>query len=238
MSKKIVSASLGFFLIFLCGCKEADLQQVARAIEGYQPGLDQATVVAGLKQALEIGTGNSVQKTGKPGGFSDNPALKILVPEKFSKLAKTMRKYGMASYVDRFELQMNRSAEAASIEAKAVFINSIKQMTLDDAWGILKGPDDAATQYFRRTTSSELRQKFKPIITSSMNKVGFYSDYKKLLTTYQSLPLSDKPNLNIEDYVMDKTLTGLFSLVAEEEAKIRHDPAARVTDLLRRVFGS
>lgn len=231
-------------LIPLLGCKDVDLQQVASAIEQYQQleqgqgVLDRQTVVAGLKQALEVGTNNSVTKTSKTGGFSNDPVIKILVPEQMSKLAKNMRRYGFGEHVDRFEAQMNRSAELASVEAKSLFIDSISNMSIGDAWAILKGPENAATQYFRQNTESKLRQRFKPVISNSMAKVGFYSDYRKLLETYQSLPLVEKPNLDIEHYILQKTLDGLFFKVEEEEIKIRRNPAARVTELLQKVFSN
>lgn len=226
-------------LVFLIGCKDVDLQQVGAALEAYQQQqspLDEKTVVKGLKQALQVGTRNSVSKTSQKGGYSDNPLIRIGIPQKLSKTASTLRSVGLGGYVDQFEIQMNRAAESASVEAKQVFINSISQMTLTDGWSILRGPDDAATQYFKRTTGNQLRTKFKPIITSSMSKVGFYSDYKKLLNAYDALPLTNKPDLNIENYILQKSLDGLFVMVAAEEKKIRHDPVARVTDLLKRVF--
>ncbi|TQV88101.1 DUF4197 domain-containing protein [Aliikangiella coralliicola] len=220
----------------LTGCKNVDLQQVADTLQQYQTPLDEKTVVAGLKQALEVGTNNSVSKTSQIGGFSNNPLIRIAVPKELDKTASTLRKFGLGRYVDKFELQMNRSAESASKEAKQVFLESIAQMTLTDAWNILRGPNDAATQYFRRTTEARLSTKFKPIISSSMNKVGFYQDYKSLLNAYDALPLTTKPDLNIENYILQSSLDGLFKLVAQEEGKIRQDPAARVTELLQRVF--
>lgn len=236
-----ISILFSLLLLSVIGCKNVDVQQVASALEQYQQatnnnGLSRETLVAGLKEALEVGTGNSVAKTSVNGGFSNDAMIKILVPEPMAKLASNMRKYGFGSYVDRFELQMNRSAEMASAEAKHLFIDSISQMSIQDAWSILNGPDNAATQYFRQTTEVKLKSRFKPVIAESMSKVGFYSDYRKLLSTYQSLPISDKPNLDIENYILQRTLDGLFIKVAEEEAKIRNNPAARVTELLRRVF--
>jgi len=133
---------------------------------------------------------------------------------------------------------MNRAAESASKEAKQIFISSISQMSFTDAWQILRGSDDAATQYFKRTTSLQLRSKFRPIIQKSMQKVGFYQDYRTLLKTYDAIPFTKKPDLNIETYILQKSLDGLFTLVAQEEKKIRHDPVARVTDLLERVFSN
>lgn len=223
-------------LLLTIGCKNVDLQQVESVLKDYQRPLDNQTIVAGLKQALEIGTSNSVNQTSQEGGYFNNPLIKIALPQELEKPAKTLRKFGLGSYVDSFEKQMNRAAESASKEAKQVFYNSIRQMTISDAVSILRGPDNAATSYFRRVNESQLRNKFAPIVNQSMQKVGFYQDYRNLLKTYDALPLTDKPNLDIEQHILDKSLDGLFLLVAEEEKKIRDNPAARVTELLRRVF--
>ncbi len=220
----------------LIGCKDADLNQIGNAIRQTQQPLNEKTVVAGLKQALEIASQNTVQQTSKLGGYSDNPLIKIVIPEKLIKTADTLKKIGLGHYVEQFEVQMNRAAETASVEAKAIFINSISTMSLADGWNILRGPDDAATQYFKTTTGQQLSQKFKPVITKSMAKVGFYDDYKKLLRAYYAIPFTEKPDLNIENYILEQSLNGLFVLVAQEEKKIRDNPAARVTELLQRVF--
>jgi hypothetical protein len=225
--------------LFLIGCKNVDLQQVSDVLAEYQQTpLDEKTVVNGLKEALQVSTRNTVSQTSKSGGYSNNPLIKIVMPEKLSKVESTLKNVGLGSYVDKFELQMNRAAESASVEAKQVFIKSILNMSLTDGWNILKGSDDAATQYFKRTTGSELTDKFRPIITRSMNNVGFYSDYKKLMSSYDKLPFTTKPDLNIENYILEKSLDGLFLMVAAEEKKIRTDPAARVTDLLKKVFSN
>ncbi|MCW8857276.1 MAG: DUF4197 domain-containing protein [Kangiella sp.] len=220
----------------LSSCKTTDVQRVLDTLGGANQPLSEQTVVAGLKQALEVGTENAVFKTNKTGGFSNNSLIKIMVPEQFSDVATKVRQIGLGSYVDKFELQMNRAAEQASGEAKQVFFSAISGMTVQDAWGILRGGDNAATQYFKSKTERQLEQKFAPIINNNMQKVGFYSDYRRLLNTYDNIPFTDKPNLNIEDYVMTETMDGLFTLVAEEEAKIRRDPLARTTELLRKVF--
>ena len=220
----------------LSSCKTTDVQRVLDTLGGANQPLSEQTVVAGLKQALEVGTENAVFKTNKTGGFSNNPLIKIMVPEQFSDVASKVRQIGLGSYVDKFELQMNRAAEQASGEAKQVFLSAISGMTVQDAWGILRGGDNAATQYFRNKTERQLEQKFAPIISNNMQKVGFYSDYRRLLTTYDNIPFTEKPNLDIEEYVMSETMDGLFLLVAEEEAKIRRDPLARTTELLQKVF--
>jgi hypothetical protein len=222
--------------LLMLSCKSTELQQIASSIQEYQQPLDTKTVVAGLKQALEVGTKNSINKTSQKNGFNNNSLIHIAIPKELKKVESTLRKVGLGKYVDHFEKQMNRSAESASKEARAIFINSISQMSLTDGWGILRGNDDAATQYFKRTTSDQLSQKFKPLIKKSMNQVGFYSDYRKLLQTYNSISFTNKPNLNIEDYILQKTLSGIFVSVAQEEAKIRKYPSARVTQLLKRVF--
>ncbi len=223
------------FALLLNSCKTADVVRVLDTLNQSQ-GLSQETVSAGLKQALQVGTENTVFRTNQNGGFSNNSLIKILVPEKLDKVASTVRKIGLGSYVDKFELQMNRAAESAAGEAKAVFFDAISGMSLQDAWGILRGGENAATNYFKQHTTRTLTNRFKPIIQTNMQKVGFYNDYNKLLDTYNALPFTDKQDLSIETYVTDKALSGLFTLVAEEEAKIRKDPVARTTELLRKVF--
>ncbi len=226
---------VALFALLLNSCKTADVVRVLDTLNQSQ-GLSQETVSAGLKQALQVGTENTVFRTNQNGGFSNNSLIKILVPEKLDKVASTVRKIGLGSYVDKFELQMNRAAESAAGEAKAVFFDAISGMSLQDAWGILRGGENAATNYFKQHTTRALTNRFKPIIQTNMQKVGFYNDYNKLLDTYNALPFTDKQDLSIETYVTDKALSGLFTLVAEEEAKIRKDPVARTTELLRKVF--
>ncbi len=230
-----VAIAAAVALLMATSCKTTDLNRVLEGIGGNQQ-LSEQTVIAGLKQALEVGTKNSVSSTNRPGGFSNNSLIKIVVPEQLDSAASTLRKVGLGSYVNNFEKQMNRAAEKASGQAKDVFIGAISSMSIADAWGILRGGDNAATDYFRARTQTNLERRFQPIITSSMQKVGFYNDYKQLLGAYEKLPFSDKPNMNIEDYVMQETLDGLFTLVAQEEKKIRDNPVARTTELLQKVF--
>ena len=139
--------------------------------------------------------------------------------------------------MDNLVLAMNRAAESAAPKATALFVQAIKEMTFDDARKILQGGDTAATDYFKGKTSQKLYDQFKPVVVSSMNKVGVAKAYKDLMTPYQSMPFASKETLDLDHYVTSKALDGLFTMVAEEEKKIRTDPAARVTDLLKRVFG-
>lgn len=224
-------------IFFLTSCKTTDVARVLDALN-QQQGLSQQTVAAGLKEALQVGTEKTVFSTNRNGGFSNNPIIKILVPEKLDKVASAVRKIGLGSYVDNFELQMNRAAESAAGEAKVVFFDAISQMSWQDAWGILRGGDNAATDYFKQHTTTALTNRFQPIIQSNMQKVGFYKDYNKLINTYNAIPFTKKQDLSIETYVTDKALEGLFTLVAEQEAKIRKDPLARTSELLQKVFAA
>ena len=143
----------------------------------------------------------------------------------------------MAGEVNRFEVAMNRSAEAAAVEATAVFRDAILRMPVVDAWGILRGADTAATAYFRKRTSATLRERYLPIVQAKMADVGLYRIYGELMDAYSALPLVTRPALDLDAYITERALDGLFSVLAAQERRIRDDPAARTTDLLRRVFG-
>jgi hypothetical protein len=221
--------------LILSACKTTDINRAIQVLQTNQV-LDEKTVAAGLKQALNIGVKNSINQTSQSGGFANNPLLRLALPQELDSAASTLRKIGLGGYVDNFESQMNKAAESASGAALDVFVQSITSMSLADAWGILRGPENAATDYFKKNTQQQLTQKFQPIITNSMQKIGFYSDYKDLLNAYDKIPFTKKPDLNIENYIMQGTLDGIFSLVAKEEKKIRENPQARVTELLKRVF--
>jgi len=199
--------------------------------------LDTETIVAGLKQALEVGTNNAVKTTSRTGGYWDNLALRILMPEKLKSVASTLRKVGLGGQVDAFERKMNEAAESAASQAAPIFINAIKNMTFADAKGILSGPDTAATDYFRAKTSQALTALYLPVVKTKMRELGVMKAYDDLLAEYLRLPLVPKPTVSIEQYVTDKGLAGLFNVLGEEERQIRENPAARTTALLRRVFG-
>ena len=199
------------------------------------PGNDQ--IVAGLKEALTIGTGKAVGATSKPDGYFGNKAIKILMPKKIDKVADALGKVGYQKEVDEFVLSMNRAAEKAAPQAKAIFIDAIRGMSFEDARKILDGGDTAATQYFKTRTSGKLSEAFRPIVSSSMNEVGATRSYKEMMGKYTALPFAKTESLDLDRYVTDKALEGLFHMVGQEEVKIRKDPAARVTDLLKNVFG-
>ena len=203
--------------------------------EASDPGT--GTIVSALKEALSIGTENAVRAVSKPDGFFGNQAIKILMPEKIQKVADVLKKVGYEKQVDEFILSMNLAAEKAAPKAASYFVDSIKQMTFEDAKKILNGSDTAATEYFRAKTYDRLYDEFQPIISSNMNNVGATRAYKEMMGKYESLPFVPKESLDLDRYVTRKSLDGLFYMVGQEEKKIRADPAARVTDLLKSVFG-
>lgn len=205
---------------------------------GGQKGLTNDEIVKGLKEALEIGTSTAVKTVSKTDGYFKNPLIKIPLPENVQKVEKLLRATGFGNKVDEFKLSMNRAAERAAPEAKNIFWDAIKQMTFTDAREILEGRDNAATLYFKDKTSGRLQEIFKPITHQAMSEVGVTSYYQSLDDKIKTIPFADQMSFDLDQYVTDKALDGLFLMLAEEEKKIRQDPAARVTDLLKKVFGS
>lgn len=200
-------------------------------------GLSTSEIVSGLKQALTIGTQNSTSQLSSLDGFFKNAAVKILLPEDAKKVESTLRNVGMGSLVDKAILSMNRAAEEASKGAGTIFINSIKQMTITDAVNILKGGDFAATNYFKEKTTAQLAQQFKPVIEKALSNVNATKYWTDLTTTYNTFSRS-KVETDLSTYVTQKAMDGIFYQVGLEEQKIRKDPVARTTEILKKVFGS
>jgi len=200
-------------------------------------GPDDKTLISGLKEALSIGTENAVKNVSQVDGYFTNQMIKILIPEKIQKVADILKKVGYQKQVDDFILSMNRAAEKAAPQATSFFIDAIKEMTFEDARKILGGGDTSATDFFKSKTSDKLYNAFKPIVSSSMGEVGVTRSYKEMMAQYESLPFISKESVDLDHYVTNKALDGLFYMVGQEEKKIRTDPAARVTDLLKTVFG-
>jgi hypothetical protein len=211
------------------------LKNTMKALGGGN-GLTNDEIVNGLKEALEVGTGNAVQTVAQTDGYFSNPQIKIPLPENVQTVEKLLRATGFAGQVDAFELSMNRAAERAAPEARSIFGDAIRQMTFTDAREILDGPDDAATSYFQSKTTERLQALFKPITHQAMSEVGVTRNYQTLDAKIKTIPLADQSGFDLDQYVTDKALDGLFLMLAEEERKIRQDPAARVTDLLQKVF--
>ena len=219
--------------LLLAGCSAADWS--LDALNRREP-LSLETIVAGLREALEVGTGNAVRAASRRGGYGQNPAIRIPMPTELEKMAATLRGVGLDAQVDAFEEKMNEAAEEAAKQATSVFVGAIRDMTFDDARQILNGGETAATDYFRRKTSEPLKGLYRPAVREQMEKVGLVKAYNDLLKHYLKLPLVPKPKLDLDEYVTDRARAGLFDTVAGEERKIRRDPAARTTELLRRVF--
>ena len=202
-----------------------------------EAGLSDAKIGSGLKEALKIGTENTVNLTGKVDGYFKNEAIKILMPEKLQTLEKGLRAVGYGPKVDEFILSMNRSAEQAAPFAKQIFWDAIGAMSFDDAKKILSGGNTAATDYFKGKTTDKLTTAFKPVVDKTMNEVGVTRQYNDLVGKFQSIPFMKSESLDIDHYVVAKSLDGLFHVLGQEELKIRTNPSARVTDLLKEVFG-
>lgn len=196
-------------------------------------------IVSGLKEALSVGTNNSTGKLSAADGFFKDAAVKLLMPEEAQKVEKTLRSIGAGKLVDDAILSLNRAAEDASKSAAPIFLNAIKKMSIQDALGILKGTDTAATSYLRKATTSELTAAFKPIIDASLEKVNATKYWAAVFDKYNKLPTTfKKVDTDLSSYTTSKALNGIFYYVASEEKKIRTNPAARVTDILKKVFGS
>lgn len=194
-------------------------------------------IVKGLKEALKVGFENAVKKVGIQDGFYKNANIKILMPDKLKNATDFLNQIGAKSYTEKLVKKMNRAAEAASPKAQAIFVDAVKKMKINDGLKILQGKDDEATKYLKSKTSAELKKEFYPIIKENMEKIGVIKAYNDFVDKYSKNPLLQKVNLDISDYVTDNALKGLFKMVAQEEKKIRKDPAARISDILKDVFG-
>ena len=203
---------------------------------GQKAGLSDAKIGSGLKEALKIGTENTVNLTGKTDGYFLDQAIKILMPEKLRTLEKGLRAVGYGPQIDEFVLSMNRSAEQAAPAAKQIFWDALEQMTFEDARKILSGNETAATEYFKGKTTDKLTAVFRPVVDKSMNEVGVTRQYNELVGRYESIPFVKKETFDLDSYVVTKALDGLFHVLGDEEKKIRTNPQARVTDLLKEVF--
>ena len=237
---------LGALLACTAAAQMPKLDDIMKGV-GSVPGLpaagssvgagDEKTDAAGIKEALAVGTERAVNGLAKVNGYFGNEAVKILMPSSIQKVADVARMAGYQKQVDEFILSMNRAAEAAVPLAASYFGDAIRDMTLEDVRGILTGGDTAATDFFKRKTRDKLYGAFKPIVSEKVDEVGATRAYKDMMGRYESMPLMGGQSLDLDDYVTDKSLDGLFYMVGQEEKKIRTNPAARTTDLLKTVFG-
>jgi len=225
--------------ISLAGCN-ATLPQIAdtganvASAAGYN---NQAQLVRGIKEALELGSNRAATSLSATGGYANNPLYRIELPANVQPIASKLRQLGLGSKMDQVESLMNQGAEKAAVEAKAVFVDAVRNMSVTDALGIVRGNSTAATDYFRAQTEASLRQRYLPIIQQNLQQIGFYNQYQQLLGTYKMLPIANKPDLDLEQHVLNAALDGLFKQVGVEEQLIRKDPVGRGSQIIGAVFG-
>lgn len=222
-----------FTFIYLVSC--AELQNVINELP-QTPGISNADIAAGLRQALDMGIDKQVTKLTQTDGFYKNELVKILLPEELQKVDDALRKIGLSSLADEGIKALNRAAEDAVKEAKPIFVSAVKDITFDDAKNILLGEDNAATTYLTSKTQTQLYDKFKPVISNSFGKVGADQIWTNLITKYNNLPLTNNVNPDLTDYVTNEALKGVYTMIAVEEKEIRNKVSSRTTDLLKKVF--
>jgi hypothetical protein len=223
--------ALGLVVLLPAGCAEllAELEKLETT--------PSTTPSDGLREALRVGTGRAVGVVGRTDGFLGNPDIRIPVPEKLLKVEKALRLIGADQVVDEFTTSMNRAAEAAAPVAKQVFLDAVKRMTFEDAMAIIRGNDHEATDYFRGSAGPELERLFRPIVDKKLESVGATRSFNDLMRKVDDLPLLNRPAIDLNDYVTGEALDGLFLMLAREELRIRTDPLARTTELLKKYFG-
>jgi len=243
MANRILNVALAIGLLSAWCLAQSPLDDLRKRAEAATQaangnrGPSSDRIVAGLKEALTVSTRNAVASTGRPDGFFKNEAIKIPLPDKLRTVGKGMRLMGMGQQVDALEVGMNRAAEQAAPEAKQIFINAVTRMTIADARKILSSNDTAATEYFKRESTAQLTTAFAPIVHRSMENVGVVKQYNQFMQNPAASRVAGSQNFNLDKYVVGKTLDGLFYVMGEEEKKIRKDPAAQTTALLKEIFG-
>jgi hypothetical protein len=220
-----------------CNANMPQIMQTSADVASAAGYGNQAQLVRGIKETLELGSSRAATQLSEPGGYSMSSLYRIELPTNLQPITKNLRQLGLGSQLDRVEALMNQGAEKAAVEAQAVFVNAVRNMTVTDALGIVRGSETAATDYFRQQTEASLRQRYLPIIKQNLQQIGFYNQYQSLLSTYNALPLSNKPSLDLEQHVLDQSLSALFKQVAVEEQLIRKDPVGRGSAIIGTVFG-
>jgi hypothetical protein len=236
--KKLVLTVVTLSMVVFGFAQGGIMGKVKSAVSSAKGGSPLSTdeIVKGLKEALSVGTNNSTGKLSAADGFFKDLAVKVLMPPEAQKVESTLRSAGAGQLVDDAILSMNRAAEDASKSAAPIFLNAITNMSVNDALGILKGTDTAATAYLRKNTVAQLTAAFKPVIEASLQKTGATRYWAAVFDRYNKMPLVKKVNTDLPSYATDRALYGIFFYVAQEEAKIRNNPAARVSDILKKVF--
>lgn len=199
--------------------------------------LSEADISKGLREALKVGTERLVGQLGRTNGFNADPAVHIPLPDGLARVQGTLKQVGLSGMADDLELRLNRAAEAATPKAKKLFWDAISAMSLTDARGILNGPKDSATQYFRGKMTTPLKGEFRPIVDDALKDVGAVRAYDQLMGSYKALPFVPDVKADLVDHVLDKAIAGIFLYLGREEAEIRENPAKRTTEILKKVFG-
>ena len=227
---------VGALVLTLGGC--AEMSQILQAAGTQGAGQSNESAFGrGIKESLELSSTRAADLLSQAGAYRNHPVYRIKLPPAVQPLAARMRQFGFGGQIDRVELLMNQAAEQSAVEAKTIFISAVRSMTITDAIGIVRGPDTAATAYFRGRTEASLRERYLPIIQKSLQRIGFYQQYQQMLTGYNKLPMADKPNLDLEQHALTQSLDALFKQVAEEEKLIRKDPLGRGSSAIAAVFG-
>lgn len=216
--------------------QDATSQQPESPAASSIAALSNSDMVAGLKDALRVGSENVVGQLSKADGFNNDAAIHIPLPDNLKRVKSALNAAGMGYMMDDLELRLNRAAEAATPKAKRIFADSIKSMSIDDAKGILSGPNDAATQYFKGKMSMPLSKEMRPVVSDALNQAGAIQAYDSVMGKYQSLPFMPDVKANLTQHVLDLGLSGIFHYMATEEAAIRKNPVKRTTDILQKVF--
>lgn len=229
-----------FPLLLLTGCQNFDSQTGSRILQTLSGAgaPSEQTIASGLREALRVGAQRAVETASADNAYADNPDLRIQLPDSFQQVASTLRRVGYADQLDELEAKMNGAAEQAADQAVPVFAQAITRMSIADAKRILNGGDTAATDYFRSQTRDELASLYAPIVEAKLSELGVVRHYQTVMDRYRRIPFMKEPEFTLTDYVTDEALDGLFELLAQEEQRIRQDPAARTTQLLKQVFGS
>ena len=242
---KLKLTAITLFIFLLAGSLQAGwfdkakefLEESGISSSGTANNLTEAEITSGLKEALEVSSNLVVNQLGTEGGFNADPNIHIPLPNSLKKVQSTLEKVGMSGMLDDLETRLNRAAEIATPKAKEIFLNAIQAMTLDDARNILAGENDAATRYFQSKMTPDLVEEFTPIVNDSLSEAGAIKSYDNAIGQYKKLPLVPDVQSDLSSYVVEKGMDGIFHYLAVEEAKIRTNPVARTTELLKKVFG-
>jgi hypothetical protein len=224
--------------LMACNATLPQIAETGATVAGAAGYNNQAQLVRGIKEALELGSNRAATSLSATGGYANNSLYRIELPANLQPITSKLRQFGLGGQLDQVESLMNQGAEKAAVEAKTVFVDAVRNMSVNDALGIVRGNNTAATDYFRAQTEASLRQRYLPIIKQNLQQIGFYNQYQQLLGSYNMLPIANKPDLDLEQHVLNTALDGLFRQVAVEEQLIRKDPVGRGSQIIGTVFGA